>query len=67
MEKVFTPTLTVSFAVDIEIEHNPFEGITSQDLAIRLQDEIDDLILEASPKIKNVFTSITTIEGPAND
>jgi hypothetical protein len=67
MEKVFTPMLTVSFAVDIEIEYNPFEGLTSQDLAIRLQDEIHDLIMEANPKIKGVFTSITAIEGPSND
>jgi hypothetical protein len=67
MEKVFTPTLTVSFAVDIDIEYNPFEGVSSQVLATRLQDEIDDLILEASPKIKNVFTSITAIEDSTND
>lgn len=67
MEKVFTPVLTVSFTVEIEIEYNPFEGRTSEELAIGLQDEIEDLILEANPKIKGVFTSINSIDNASND
>lgn len=66
MEKVFTPVLTVSFTVEIEIEYNPFEGRTSEKLAIGLQDEIEDLILEANPKIKGVFTSINSIDNVSN-
>ena len=53
------PKLTVSFAVDLEVEYDSFTGRTPQDIAIALQDEVDDLLFEASPSIKGVFTSIT--------
>jgi len=67
MEKVFTPVLTVLFTVEIEIEYNPFKGRTSKELAVGLQDEIHDLIMEANPKIKGVFTTINSIEDASND
>jgi hypothetical protein len=57
------PKLTVSFAVDIEVEYDSFTGRTPQDIAIALQDEVDDLLFEASPSIKGVFTSITAVDS----
>jgi len=57
------PKLTVSFAVDIEVEYDSFTGRTPQDIAIALQDEVDDLLFEASPSIKGVFTSITSVDS----
>jgi hypothetical protein len=61
MEPVVVPVLTVSFAVDLEVEYDSFGGRTPQDIAIALQDEIDNLLFEASPSIKGVFTSITAV------
>jgi hypothetical protein len=63
MESVVVPRLTVSFAVDLEVEYNAFEGKTPQDVAIALQGELDDLLFETSPTIKGVFTSITAIDS----
>lgn len=63
MESVVVPRLTVSFAVDLEVEYDSFGGRTAQDIAIALQDELDDLLFETSPAIKGVFTSITAIDS----
>jgi hypothetical protein len=63
MESVVVPRLTVSFAIDLEVEYNAFEGKTPQDVAIALQDELDDLLFETSPTIKGVFTSITALDS----
>ena len=62
MEAVVVPKLTVSFAVDIEVNYDSFGGKTPQDVAIALQDEIDDLLYEASPAVSSVYTSITAFE-----
>jgi hypothetical protein len=63
MEPVIVPRLTVSFAVDLEVEYDSFGGRTTQDIAIALQDELDDLLFETSPAVKGVFTSITAIDS----
>jgi hypothetical protein len=61
MEVIAAPKLTVSFAVDIELNYDSFGGKTPKDIAIALQDEIDNLLYEASPSVANVFISITSI------
>jgi hypothetical protein len=63
MVSTAVPKLTVSFAVDLEVEYDSFSGRTPQDIAIALQDEVDDLLFEASPTIKGVFTSITAVDS----
>lgn len=63
MEPVTVPRLTVSFAVDLEVEYDSFGGRTAQDIAIALQDELDNLLFETSPAVKGVFTSITAIDS----
>jgi hypothetical protein len=63
MDPVIVPRLTVSFAVDLEVEYDSFGGRTAQDIAIALQDELDDLLFETSPAVKGVFTSITAIDS----
>jgi hypothetical protein len=63
MEPVIVPRLTVSFAVHLEVEYDSFGGRTAQDIAIALQDELDDLLFETSPTVKGVFTSITAIDS----
>lgn len=63
MEAIPTPKLTVSFAVDLEVNYDSFGGKTPQDIAIALQDEMDDLLYEASPAVTSVFTSITALDS----
>jgi hypothetical protein len=63
MESVVVPKLVVSFAVDIEVNYDSFGGKTPQDIAIALQDEIDDLLYEASPSVSSVYTSITALDS----
>jgi hypothetical protein len=63
MYPVYVPKLTVSFAVDLEVEYDSFGGRTPQDIAIALQDELDNLLFETSPSVKGVFTSITAIDS----
>ncbi len=55
------PKLTVSFAVDLEVDYDPFTGRTPDQLAAALQDELDNLLFEASPDVVGVYTSITAI------
>ena len=64
MDPVVVPKVTVSFAVDLEVEYDPFEGRTITQVTAALQDELDQLLFEASPDVVGVFTSITSI---AND
>jgi hypothetical protein len=63
MEPITVPKLTVSFAVDIEVDYDSFGGKTPQDVAIALQDEIDDLLYEVAPSVSSVYTSITAIDS----
>jgi hypothetical protein len=62
MEPVYVPKLTVSFAVDLEVEYNSFGGKTADEIAEALQDDLDDLLFEL-PQVKGVFTSCTNIES----
>lgn len=61
MNPVAVPKLTVSFAVDLEVEYNSFGGKTAEEIAEALQDELDDLLFEVSPYVQGVFTSITSV------
>lgn len=60
MDPVVVPKLIVSFAVDLEVEYNSFGGKTQEEIAVALQDELDDLLFEVSPHVKGVFTSCTS-------
>ena len=61
MEPVPVPKLTVSFAVDLEVEYNSFGGKTADEIADALQDEIHDLLFELG-HVTGVCTSCTSIE-----
>jgi hypothetical protein len=63
MEPITVPKLTVSFAVDLELDYDPFTGKTPQNIAIALQDTLDELLFEASPQVVGVFTSVTAIDS----
>jgi hypothetical protein len=59
MEKVVVPTLTLSFAVDLDVEYNSFGGKTADEIATALQDELDNLLFDLSPNVTGVYTSLT--------
>ena len=61
MDPVVVPKLTVSFAVDLEVDYDPFVGKTPTEVATALQDELDTLLFETSPDVVGVFTSVTSI------
>jgi hypothetical protein len=61
MEPVTVPKLTVSFAVDVDVEYNSFGGKTADEIAEALQDSLDDLLFELSPNVKGVYTSVTAV------
>jgi hypothetical protein len=61
MDPVVVPKVTVSFAVDLEVEYDPFVGKTPTQVAAALQDELDELLFEASPDVVGVCTSVTFI------
>ena len=60
MEAVPVPKLTVSFAVDVEVEYNSFGGKTADEIAESLQDEIHDLLFELD-QVTGIYTSVTSI------
>lgn len=63
MEPITVPKLTVSFAVDIEIEYDSFGGKTPEQLAEAIQDEMDDLLFEVNPGVVGVFTTLTAVDS----
>jgi hypothetical protein len=60
MEPITVPKLTVSFAVDVEVEYNSFNGKTTDEIAEALQDEIHDLLFELE-QVTGVYTTYTSI------
>ena len=60
MDTVAVPKLTVSFAVDVEVEYNSFGGKTADEIADSLQDEIHDLLFELE-QVTGVYTTCTAI------
>lgn len=62
MEPVVVPKLTISFAVDLEVEYNSFGGKTADEIADALQDELDDLLFEVHPSVQGVFTTVTAVD-----
>ena len=66
MDPIPVPKLTVSFAVEVDIEYNSFGGRTKQDIAVALADDVENLIYEVTPDIKAVFVSITGIDSNDN-
>ena len=62
MESVVVPKITVSFAVDLEVEYDAFSGRTAQEMAELLQDKLDDLLPEVDRRVISICTSITSID-----
>ena len=62
MDPIPVPTLTVSFAVDIEIQYDPFKGRTPEETAGLLKESVSDILFEAHPQVLATIVNVTNIQ-----
>jgi hypothetical protein len=61
MEPILTPTITVSFVVELELKYDPFKGKSPVQFAASIEDGLHDVLMDWRPEILNAYTSITEI------
>lgn len=61
MEPILTPTITVSFVVDLELKYDPFKGKSPMQFAASIEDDLRDVLMDWRPEILNAHTSITEV------
>ena len=61
MEPIPTPTITVSFVVDLELKYDPFKGKFPMQFAASIEDDLRDVLMDWRPEILNAYTSITEV------
>jgi hypothetical protein len=62
MDPIPTPTITVSFAIDLDLKYDPFKGKSPIEFAALIEDDLSDLLLDLRPEMLGVFTSITSVQ-----
>jgi hypothetical protein len=62
MDPIPTPTITVSFAIDLDLKYDPFKGKSPMEFAALIEDDLSDLLLDLRPEMLGVFTSITSVQ-----
>ena len=62
MDSVPVPHLTINLSIELDVEYNPFKGKTEQEYAKHLEEELGEILSEISPNVKNVYTSIISID-----
>jgi hypothetical protein len=63
MEPVYVPRLTVTFTVGLQVEYDPFEGRTTEQMAAGLLETAEDLLWETSPRVTSVVTKINKVKS----
>jgi hypothetical protein len=61
MEPIPTPTITVSFAIDLELTYDPFKGKSTLEFVDLVEDDLYDALMDFRPEIIAAYTSITAI------
>ena len=61
MEPIPTPTITVSFVVELELKYDPFKGKSPVQFAASIEDGLHDVLMDWRPEVLNAYTSITAI------
>ena len=61
MEPILTPTITVSFVVELELKYDPFKGKSPMQFAASIEDGLRDVLMDWRPEVLNAYTSITEI------
>ena len=62
MDPIPTPTITVSFAIDLDLKYDPFKGKSPVEFAALIEDDLCDLLLDLRPEMLGVCTSITSVQ-----
>ena len=62
MDSVPVPRLTLSFSVDLDLNYDPFKGKTQQEFIKYIESELQEVLFDISPDVKNVYTSLIAIE-----
>jgi len=62
MDSVPVPRLTLSFSVDLDLDYDPFKGKTQQEFIKYIESELQEVLFDISPGVKNVYTSLIAIE-----
>lgn len=61
MEPILIPTITVSFAIDLELKYDPFKGKSPMEFAALVEDDLHDALMDFRPETLSACTSITAI------
>ena len=61
MDPIPTPTITVSFAIDLDLKYDPFKGKSPIEFAALIEDDLHDALMYLRPEMLGVFTSITSV------
>ena len=62
MDSVPIPRLTLSFSVDLDLDYDPFKGKTQQEFIKYIESELQEVLFDINPAVKNVYTSLIAIE-----
>jgi hypothetical protein len=62
MNPIPTPTITVSFAIDLDLKYDPFKGKSPIEFAALIEDDLHDALMDLRPEMLGVFTSITSVQ-----
>ena len=62
MDPIPTPTITVSFAIDLDLKYDPFKGKSPIEFAALIEDDLHDSLMDLRPEMLGVFTSITSVQ-----
>ena len=62
MDPIPTPTITVSFAIDLDLKYDPFKGKSPLEFAALIEDDLHDALMDLRPEMIGVFTSITSVQ-----
>ena len=46
MEPILTPTITVSFVVDLKLKYDPFKGKSPMQFAASIEDDLRDVLMD---------------------
>ena len=65
MKTELKPIVRISYVVDFEVCYDPFKGNTPEKIADSIEDQMHVLLMEASPDVLGIHTSI--IDVTTND
>ncbi len=61
MKTELKPIVRISYVVDFEVCYDPFKGNTPEKIADAIEDQMHSLLMEASPDVLGIYTSITEV------